>query len=858
MPSRQPSSQPTTKPSGLPQCPAGMMYVFQGDGVFTCDPCPGGQISGENSNHCTACPAGQQPLNGVECTLCPVGTYANKASTAVCTVCGANQVTPIGATSVNQCVNPLTNFIFGFFCLFFCGIAFSHYIGGGRLQRIAFIRKEMLIKQGQIMFHVLCDKIDYIGSACNDQNRQKYLDVLRVSFSVPEYCLYVFYPFMFVVQNIANIRINLTYVNVSCPGAQAPIKLLLDCVVTGIVVIIIESDMEIFWQTQLKQALTKFRGLLFNRMLTLSAVRIVMPLNDNRESLAEGSERAGEVTPTAAAHNNAVSPFRKKETVKKRHYLTSLLKLFALFSSFDWFYMKIMFRFAESLYTRLTNFHLPNTSKKHYTAHNQEAAKSSKILPAVPWFVALHVIFADGEEADEWRDLKHRWHERSNEIPSYYRMVKTVYEDVINFNRQVIHLDLRTLESIDATNTTNPVAANRGGRLSIAVPEAVETAPQKVGCCTYIGRSIAWILSWTIFAQLYSKRGRNIWLRVVRNYSVLAFATVGFWSDSSVHSFGLMRKMDEFDEIQELAERRIVDSGTGTGGVQSPGGSTKNTLNINLGSISNDALSPRTNMSTKNDAKARHEGAFLTGESIKSQKLNTFAALISARVVLIQLVPYLTAVSTLAVDISSSPVLIFSHTLSEKLPGLVILDAWSDAKKRLQVESKEENPPKWQIFCLSMYIFLYDSRLIQCFLNVCMNVFAFVIIFFGENNADMVFGLYSFIVLFAVVGVVMALYAVLLLHKLMFPVSHDENEEDDLEHSSVHSSGLDDSTSGRSVDSHTDMNTSSSPLPRSNFKKATRRSITASENSTASTAGTESEKRVARGDEKEEGEDENL
>jgi lipopolysaccharide export LptBFGC system permease protein LptF len=72
------------------------------------------------------------------------------------------------------------------------------------------------------------------------------------------------------------------------------------------------------------------------------------------------------------------------------------------------------------------------------------------------------------------------------------------------------------------------------------------------------------------------------------------------------------------------------------------------------------------------------------------------------------------------------------------------------------VESKETNPPKWQIFFLSLYIFMFDSRLIQCFLNVFMNVFAVVIIFFGEKRTDMVFGLYTFIVLFSVVGVVMA------------------------------------------------------------------------------------------------------
>eukprot|EP01034_Spumella_vulgaris_P024189 gene24189-30506_t len=113
------------------------------DGNYTCVNCPGGQISGPDSGFCTNCPVGSYVVSGSDtCVLCPAGTYAAVPGMAVCTSCSASQLTQIGATSVNQCVNPLTNFIFGFFCLFFCGIAFSHYIGGGRLQRIAFIRKE--------------------------------------------------------------------------------------------------------------------------------------------------------------------------------------------------------------------------------------------------------------------------------------------------------------------------------------------------------------------------------------------------------------------------------------------------------------------------------------------------------------------------------------------------------------------------------------------------------------------------------------------------------------------------------------------------------------------------------------------
>lgn len=77
---------------------------------------------------------------------------------------------------------------------------------------------------------------------------------------------YLFYPIVYIVNFFANININLSTINVSCAGAQAPVFLLIDCMIIGVVVVIIESDMQVLWSTTLKGMITRFYGLLLNRV----------------------------------------------------------------------------------------------------------------------------------------------------------------------------------------------------------------------------------------------------------------------------------------------------------------------------------------------------------------------------------------------------------------------------------------------------------------------------------------------------------------------------------------------------------------------------------------------------------------
>ena len=73
------------------------------------------------------------------------------------------------------------------------------------------------------------------------------------------------YPIIYVLNVLSNLSINLANVNVTCSGSQAPIYLLLDCMLVAVVVITISSNIHVFWSTVLKQSTLQFGVLLLNQ-----------------------------------------------------------------------------------------------------------------------------------------------------------------------------------------------------------------------------------------------------------------------------------------------------------------------------------------------------------------------------------------------------------------------------------------------------------------------------------------------------------------------------------------------------------------------------------------------------------------
>jgi len=88
------------------------------------------------------------------------------------------------------------------------------------------------------------------------------------------------YPFTYILAIIANLQvnINLASVSVSCAGSQAPIYLLVDFIIVGIIVLIIESDVHIFWVALVRDVSLKYCLLTTNhyymRFIFFSTVKV--------------------------------------------------------------------------------------------------------------------------------------------------------------------------------------------------------------------------------------------------------------------------------------------------------------------------------------------------------------------------------------------------------------------------------------------------------------------------------------------------------------------------------------------------------------------------------------------------------
>ena len=114
--------------------------------------------------------------------------------------------------------------------------------------------------------------------------------------------------------------------------------------------------------------------------------------------------------------------------------------------------------------------------------------------------------------------------------------------------------------------------------------------------------------------------------------------------------------------------------------------------------------------------------------------MDFLSAQVIVRVILIQLIPFLTIWSILAVEIASCPIFIFSKDLQELLPPLFIPNPIQLARERLTIINEVLiEPPIWKIYFLASYIVFSESRLIQFLITVISTLTSIILIFFGKS-----------------------------------------------------------------------------------------------------------------------------
>jgi hypothetical protein len=256
------------------------------------------------------------------CELCALSFYSSDSGQTQCTPCPAGRATAtLGSTNLEQCISPVPNFTLGSLALFFVVVIFSWYIVFGKFQRVSFERKvkivtpniekckEVLLSEEEFHYQhliVVHDKKSrgirkfnffffvvlsivlmilsvFLGFVFftyqvfftslilwrglkADLNLSPIFTLLAEGLKdITEYIrlpvnlfYFVALPFLYLFQTLAAIDLNLSSVNVTCAGSKAPIELLINCFILGLLVIVIRSDYQLLFNILLNNLNQRF------------------------------------------------------------------------------------------------------------------------------------------------------------------------------------------------------------------------------------------------------------------------------------------------------------------------------------------------------------------------------------------------------------------------------------------------------------------------------------------------------------------------------------------------------------------------------------------------------------------------
>ena len=235
-----------------------------------------------------------------------------------------------------------------------------------------------------------------------------------------------------------------------------------------------------------------------------------------------------------------------------------------------------------------------------------------------------------------------------------------------------------------------------------------------------------------------SERGRLIWRRVFLNYFIFVRAALGWWSELEVQNFGLMERFKQLLSTDAvLTHRNIFDP------------------------------TPVLDQANEED-----------------ENLQVMSAVVSPRLVLLQLIPYLTVFSAFTVNLCNSPIMLRDPELQEKLPPLFVGDTLTQMAKETLMDAGIL--PTWQVGPMKVYLYVRRSRGVQYVLSMLMSIIA-VIIVFSRDTALVTGVMVLSLVLIAVQCLVACIFPVILVHYLLFPsekvlhcdvvVQDDEDDE---------------------------------------------------------------------------------
>jgi hypothetical protein len=273
-------------------------------------------VSTSGSSSCLACPRGTYSDHASDtCQQCAINFYNPTEGQGICTPCPPGYNTAgTGSTSVIQCVSPVPNFTFGTLSLMLVIIIFVWYIVLAKFYKVSFERKVNSVlpnikKCKELIFYQAEQHRNRILKKANERITRSstvkllifftcavifcFLSIvgsyiflayhvfftalilwrgLRFDFQldsvlalmangladiakaieIPNFMKYALLPFFYLFDALASLHLNLSSVQVTCAGSQAPIELLINCFILGLLIIIIRADYQILLNLQLQ------------------------------------------------------------------------------------------------------------------------------------------------------------------------------------------------------------------------------------------------------------------------------------------------------------------------------------------------------------------------------------------------------------------------------------------------------------------------------------------------------------------------------------------------------------------------------------------------------------------------------
>lgn len=380
-------------------------------------------------------------------------------------------------------------------------------------------------------------------------------------------------------------------------------------------------------------------------------------------------------------------------------------------AAFDWYYIRQTFTFV-----------------KHLNAHIYEKISDKddeSVVPVIaytlPWFVSL-----SKEEAANAERIQLEWAKYSSLCPSYYRMILTVYDDLmpkLKYAQGYVMCNECDMKIVGKRYYNR----YRQGFNLCEKCELLHNNPNEKLEASYITRwnfpivivqFCVMVLSATIVGQLISEKGRMIWYRVLLNYYVFIGACTGKWDQAQRRDFGIDRRVQRL-----MVEDAVVTHSN-----------------------------PRCPLLAEADE--------------KQEIMQMVSALVSPRIVLIQMIPYATILSSLAVNLSQCPIRVEDSQMKQYLPPLFQTKLAENSRELLL--DMGIKPQLWNIVLISLYLFVKRSRAIQfCYILVSF-VISFSLVF--AVNQTSVENIVSFsLIFYATFAVIEAFYPFVILLNVFFP-----------------------------------------------------------------------------------------